>query len=75
VLGKPKLPPAQILRSGRSQADDYSRLHGLNLHFEPRAAGQIFQGRHGAGVKQAHCTLKMQLGLREEIEFWGQLPE
>jgi hypothetical protein len=35
------------------------------------ARGQVFQGRPGAGVKQAHCTLMMQVEPREEIEFWG----
>jgi hypothetical protein len=36
------------------------------------ARGQVFQGRPGAGVKQAHCTPMMQVVSREEIEFWGQ---
>ena len=43
MLGEAKLRPEQILGSGRSQADDYLRLHGLDLRFEPRAAGYYFE--------------------------------
>lgn len=44
VLCEAKLQPQQILGGGRSEADNHLRLHGLNLHFEPGAAGRYFEG-------------------------------
>jgi len=43
VFGETKLRPEQVLRSGRSEADNYLRLHGLNLDFEPGTAGRDFE--------------------------------
>ena len=43
VFGEAKLRAEQILRSCRSEADNYLRLHGLNLHFEPGTAGRDFE--------------------------------